>query len=109
MILNILFCLAIATVILEIIAVVFFWLAWRISKRAEIEVEELPESSQEEPWIPACQLPSALFLVDYERCDDMTQLHNVIDEINRGHYQLISVTQDGNDIYTVFFRRCVVA
>ena len=61
------------------------------------------------PRIPACQLPTALVLVDFERCDDMAQLRNVMDEINRGHYQLISVTQDSNDIFTVFFRRCVIA
>jgi hypothetical protein len=54
-------------------------------------------------------MPSALFLVDFERCDDIGQLRNVMDEINRCHYQLISVTQDSNDIYTVFFRRAVVA
>ena len=59
--------------------------------------------------IPACQIPTALFLVDFERCDDIQQLHFVMDEINRCHYQLISVTQDSNDIYTVFFRRAVVA
>ena len=59
--------------------------------------------------IPACQMPTALFLVYFERCDDVKQLHQVMDEINRCHYQLISVTQDSNDIYTVFFRRAVVA
>ena len=64
---------------------------------------------KEEYRIPSCQLLTSLFLVDYERCDDMTQLRNVIDEINRGHYQLISVTQDSNDIFTVFFRRCIIA
>ena len=114
MILNILFCLAISTVILVIVAVVFLVWAWRIAKRTERSCgeacEELPDASPEEaPRIPSCQLPTALFLVDYERCDDMTQLHNVVDEINRCSYQLISVTQDSNDIYTVFFRRDVVA
>ena len=67
------------------------------------------QTLEDNPRIPACQMPTALFLVDFERCDDIVQLHNVMDEINRCHYQLISVTQDSNDIYTVFFRRCVVA
>ena len=48
-------------------------------------------------------------IVDFERCDDIHQLHFIMDEINRCQYQLISVTQDSNDIYTVFFRRCLVA
>lgn len=52
---------------------------------------------------------AAKHAVDFERCDDIVQLHNVMDEINRCHYQLISVTQDSNDIYTVFFRRVVFA
>ena len=51
---------------------------------------------------------AAKHVVEVERCDDISQLHVVIDEINRCHYQLISVTQDSNDIYTVFFRRAVV-
>lgn len=49
------------------------------------------------------------WIADFERCDDIAQLRNVMDEINRCNYLLISVTQDSNDIYTVFFRRSVVA
>ncbi len=49
------------------------------------------------------------WIADYERCDDIVQLRNVMDEINRCQYQLISVTQDSNDVYTVFFRRTAVA
>lgn len=100
MILDILFCLAIATVILEIIAVVFFYLAWRIAKSGEEGCEEAVEDSTGEP---------PQLIVDFERCDDIQQLHFIMDEINRCQYQLISVTQDSNDIYTVFFRRCLVA
>lgn len=101
MILDILFCLAIATVILEIIAVVFFFLAWRISKRTEEECQEYADDSTGE---------APQWVVDFERCDDMQQLHFIMDEINRCHYQLISVDyQDSNDTYIVFFRRCLVA
>lgn len=100
MILDILFCLAIATVILEIIAVVFFFLAWRISKRTEEECQEPADDSTGE---------APQWIVDFERCDDMQQLHFIMDEINRCQYQLISITQDSEDVYTVFFRRCLVA
>ena len=55
------------------------------------------------------QMPGIRWIADFERCDDIAQLRNVMDEINRCQYQLISVTQDSSDIYTVFFRRIVVA
>lgn len=55
------------------------------------------------------QAPGISWIVDFERCDDIQQLHFVVDEINRCQYQLVSVTQDSNDIYTVFFRRCLIA
>lgn len=55
------------------------------------------------------QMATIKWIVDFERCDDIQQLHFIMDEINRCQYQLISVTQDSNDIYTVFFRRCLVA
>ena len=48
------------------------------------------------------------WVVDFERCDDIRALRVVMDTINRCQYQLVSVTQDSNDIYTVFFRRCVL-
>lgn len=54
------------------------------------------------------QMAAIAYIADFERCDDIRQLHVVMDEINRCQYQLISVTQDSNDIYTVFFRRCVL-
>lgn len=54
------------------------------------------------------QMATIAYIADFERCDDIQQLHVVMDEINRCQYQLISVTQDSNDIYTVFFRRCVL-
>ena len=57
--------------------------------------------------VPA-SLATAQWIADFERCDDIRQLHVVMDEINRCQYQLVSVTQDSNDIYTVFFRRCLV-
>lgn len=68
----------------------------------------IPESKLNFTPIPM-QIPAGHWIADFKRCDDITQLHNVMDEINRCHYQLISVTQDSNDIYTVFFRRCLVA
>ena len=41
-------------------------------------------------------------------CENIDDLHRVMETINRNQYQLISVTQDSRDIYTVFFRRCLV-
>ena len=54
------------------------------------------------------QMPGIRWIADFERCEDMQQLHMIMDEINRGQYQLVSVTQDSHDIFTVFFRRCLV-
>ena len=48
------------------------------------------------------------WVVDFERCYDTQELRVVMDTINRCQYQLVSVTQDSEDIYTVFFRRCVL-
>ena len=48
------------------------------------------------------------WIADFERCADIRELHVVMDEINRCQYQLVSVTQGSDDVYTVFFRRCVV-
>ena len=54
------------------------------------------------------RLSVAAFIVDFERCADVEELRATIEEINRSQYRLISVTQDSDDIYTVFFRRCIV-
>ena len=45
------------------------------------------------------------FVYDYERCDGERELQKVMDTINRHGYDLVSVTQDLNGVYTVFFRR----
>lgn len=68
----------------------------------------VPESKLNFTPIPM-HIPAGQWIADFERCDDIAQLRNVMDEINRCQYQLISVTQDSRDIYTVFFRRIVVA
>lgn len=52
-------------------------------------------------------VPGFRFVHDYERCTDLQQLRFVMENINRSQYQLISVTQDSEDIFTVFFRRMV--
>lgn len=52
--------------------------------------------------------PAIRWINDFERCADIQQLRFVMETINRGQYQLISVTQDSDDIFTVFFRRCAV-
>ena len=54
------------------------------------------------------QMASIAYIADFERCENMEQLQVIMDEINRCQYQLISVTQDRKDIFTVFFRRCVL-
>lgn len=54
------------------------------------------------------RIPEVRWIHDYERCADIQQLHFVMETINRGQYQLISVTQDSDDVFTVFFRRCAV-
>ena len=52
--------------------------------------------------------PAIRWINDFERCSDLRQLRFVMETINRGQYQLISVTQDSDDVFTVFFRRCAV-
>ncbi len=52
--------------------------------------------------------PRYTHIADFERCETLEQLRQVMEEINRNQYQLVSVTQDNWDVYTVFFRRCVV-
>lgn len=58
--------------------------------------------------LPAKRPAIFQYVTDFERCDDTEQLRQVMKEINRNRYHLVSVTQDSNDIYTVFFRRCVL-
>lgn len=52
-------------------------------------------------------VPGFRYINDYVRCDDLQQLCSVMENINRNQYQLISVTQDSEDVFTVFFRRCL--
>ena len=54
------------------------------------------------------QMPGVCWIADFERCENLEDLRRVMEEINLNQYQLISVTQDTWDIYTVFFRRCLV-
>lgn len=51
---------------------------------------------------------SLTWITDFETCENMQQLEEVMSIINRNQYQLISVTQDSFDVYRVFFRRCVL-
>ena len=53
-------------------------------------------------------IPVIRYVNDFEQCADLQQLETVMETINRNQYQLISVTQDSGDVYTVFFRRCVI-
>ena len=53
-------------------------------------------------------VPGFRYINDFERCEDLHQLHRVMEDINRNQYTLVSVTQDSRDIFTVFFRRCSV-
>lgn len=53
-------------------------------------------------------LPVIRYVNDFERCSDLRQLRFVMENVNRNQYQLISVTQDSEDIFTVFFRRTVL-
>ena len=57
--------------------------------------------------VPA-MVPAIRYVNDFERCADLQQLCSVMENINRNQYQLISVTQDSEDVFTVFFRRCVI-
>lgn len=54
------------------------------------------------------RIPEVRWIHDYERCADLQQLKFVMEIIDLNQYQLISVTQDSDDIYTVFFRRCLL-
>lgn len=51
--------------------------------------------------------PAVSYVADYERCEDIGQLQTIMETINRNGYQLVSVTQDSKDVFTVFFRRLV--
>ena len=57
--------------------------------------------------VPA-MVPAIRYINDFERCTDLQQLRFVMENINRNQYQLISVTQDSEDVFTVFFRRCLL-
>ena len=56
----------------------------------------------------ARQCAEIAWVCDFERCENMEELRMIMETINRNQYQLISVTQDTWDVYTVFFRRCLV-
>lgn len=43
-------------------------------------------------------------LYDFELCEGLVELREVMCSINRSGYELVSVTQC-SDLYTVFFRR----
>ena len=53
------------------------------------------------------EIPAVSYVADFERCEDIAQLQTVMETINRNGYQLVSVTQDSKDVFTVFFRRLV--
>lgn len=71
--------------------------------------EDRPLDIKEE-WdsLPVKRPAAFQYITDFERCDDPAQLRRVMEAINLNRYHLVSVTQDSNDIYTVFFRRCVL-
>ena len=50
---------------------------------------------------------AAYHIIDFELCETSDDLRRVLDSINRMRYQVVSVTQDGSGVYTIFFRRCV--
>ena len=45
------------------------------------------------------------FLYDFELCADLQELKQTLGDINRLGYKLVTVTQDGSGMYTVFFKR----
>lgn len=45
------------------------------------------------------------FVYDYEKCANDAALQKVMNYINHHGYDVISVTQDSSNVYTVFFRR----
>ena len=45
------------------------------------------------------------FIYDFQICSEYEELKKTLDHINRHGYDLISVTQDSRDFFTVFFRR----
>lgn len=66
------------------------------------------QTSENKPHIIPGAVPGFKYINDFERCEDLRQLRFVMETINRNQYQLISVTQDSEDIFTVFFRRCLL-
>ena len=45
------------------------------------------------------------YIFDFEICADYEEVKNVLGYINRCGYDLVSVTQDSRDFFTLFFRR----
>ena len=45
------------------------------------------------------------FVYDFQFCAECEKLKETLDYINRHGYDLITVTQDRQGVYTVFFRR----
>lgn len=45
------------------------------------------------------------WVYDFQICENLEELKKTVDYINRHGYDLISATQDGAGVYTVFFKR----
>lgn len=57
---------------------------------------------------PAAILPRPTrYVYDFEICADYEEMKNILGYINRCEYDLIAVTQDSRDFFTIFFRRKV--
>ena len=55
---------------------------------------------------PAATQPKpAKYIYDFEICADYEEMKGILSYINRCGYDLVSVTQDSRDFFTIFFRR----
>lgn len=57
------------------------------------------------PIPAASQDRSSHYIYDFEICSEYEELKRVLGYINRCGYELICVTQDSRDFFTIFFKR----
>lgn len=62
------------------------------------------DNSEKQPVIIGPNFLNSWFVYDFELCEGIRALEKTIDAVNRHGYDIVSVTQFGDE-YTVFFRR----
>ena len=65
----------------------------------------MKEQKKKETVVVGPNFLASWFVYAFERCRSETELAVTMEYINYHGYDLISVTQDSKDVFTVFFRR----